>query len=110
LPDGGSEWIFVLADALVRDSRAYQAGAYAAGIVLTAYLSKPAGRVSTFGIAFKPGGAAAASRLPAKELTGLVVPLEILWGSAGSSAADRLARENCSRALTISVSESRDGR
>ena len=92
LPDGGSEWIFVLADPLVRASRAYQAGAYAAGIALAAYLSESAGRVLTFGVVFRPGGAAAVSRLPANQLTGLVVPLQDVWGPGAASTADRLAQ------------------
>ena len=90
LPDGGSEWFFVLADPLVRDAEIHRAGAYAAGTALAAYASKPAGRMLTFGITFKPGGAAAFSRLPANELAGLVVPLETLWGSTGAGVAERL--------------------
>lgn len=92
LPDGGSEWLFVLADPLVRGSRIHRAGAYAAGIALSAYPSKPAGRAAVFGIAFRPGGAAAFSRLPARELAGCVVPLDALWGPAGATATERMAR------------------
>src|SRR5262245_8724199 len=81
LPDGGSDWVFVLGDPLVRSSRVLPTGAYAAGVPLAAYLSKPAGRMLTVGIVFKPAGAAAVTRLPACELTNRVVQLESLWDS-----------------------------
>jgi AraC-like DNA-binding protein len=90
LPDGGSEWVFVLAAPLVRASQVHRAGAYAAGTALSAYASRPAGAMLTFGVAFRPGGAAAVSRLPASELTNRVVPLEILWGPAAGGLAERL--------------------
>ena len=91
LPDGGSEWIFVLADPLLRGSHVHSAGAYAAGTALTACRSRTVGRMLTFGVVFRPGGAAAVSRVAANELTGLVVPLACLWGPAGSDVAERLA-------------------
>jgi len=91
LPDGGSEWVFVLADPLLRDAHVQRAGAHAAGTALAAYRSRPAGRVLTFGVVFRPGGAAAVSHLSADELAGRVVPLEFLWGAAASELAERLA-------------------
>ncbi len=91
LPDGGSEWFFVFADPLVRASQLHRAGAYAAGVTPSAFLSKPAGRMLLFGIAFRPGGAAAVTGLPANELTGRTVPLEVLWGRRAESIAERMA-------------------
>jgi AraC-like DNA-binding protein len=91
LPDGGSEWVFVLGDPLMRGPLVHRAGAHAAGIALTASLSRPAGRMRTLGVAFRPGGAAAVLRQPASELTGRVVPLDSLWGSSGSELVERLA-------------------
>src|SRR5262245_2285937 len=98
LPDGGSEWVFVLADPLVRGEDVHRAGAYAAGTRLTACLSRPAGRMLTLGVAFKPAGAAAVLRVSASDLTDRAIPLEHVWGPPGRDIAVRLAEPRGFRA------------
>ena len=92
LPDGGSEWVFVLGDPLSRDGVVHGAGAHAAGTVQAAYLSRPVGRLLTFGVAFHPGGASMFTPVPADQLVGSAVALEHLWGGCALHLAEQLAR------------------
>lgn len=91
LPDGGSEWLFVLGDPLSRGDVVHAAGAHVAGPALTAYRSAPAGRMLTFGIAFHPGGAGAFMPVPVNRLVGRSVALAHLWGGDAHRLVDRLA-------------------
>jgi AraC-like DNA-binding protein len=92
LPDGGSEWIFVLGDPLERSRLVLGPGAYASGTAVGACLSRHVGRVLTFGVAFHPGGAGAFVRLPSDRLTGRTVQLERLWGRLAQHLVERLSQ------------------
>jgi AraC-like DNA-binding protein len=68
---------------------------------------RPAARIATMGIRFRPGGAAAFFHLPLHEVTDRSVPLASLWGAAGrrfeqavcDSTDDRVRRRRAESAL-----------
>src|SRR5689334_17837092 len=81
LPDGRSEWLFVLGDPLLRDGAPVPAGAHVSGVPLRARFSRAGGSVLVVGVVFEPGCAAAALPVPACALTGSAAPLSAVWGS-----------------------------
>jgi hypothetical protein len=91
LPDGYSEWLFVLCDPLLRGAHQIGFGAHVFGVTLQALLSKPTGRLLVVGVAFHPGCAAAALPVSAHELAGRAAALPDLWGRNGALIVERLA-------------------
>ena len=78
-----------------RGAGARQPRAFVVGQLTRSLLVRPAARVETWGIRFRPGGAAAFLEGGMQELTGRVVDLETLWGTEGRRIIERIgeARE-----------------
>lgn len=94
MPDGSLEIIFNLADPFRRyhpdGSRETQPLAIVAGQMRSSALIEPSGEVRLFGIRFHHAGAYPFFRFPLNELTGHIVPLEQVWGSAARSVEGRI--------------------
>jgi AraC-like DNA-binding protein len=63
---------------------------FVAGQMMRPLAVRPGRRIDTWGVRFRPGGAAACLGPDLERLTSRLVPLEDLWGSAGRWEADRL--------------------
>lgn len=98
VPDGCMEMILHCADRFEgvdeRGARV-QPRAFVVGQMIRPLVVRPAARVETWGIRFRPGGAAAFLEGGMQELTGRVVDLETLWGAEGRRIVERIgeARE-----------------
>jgi AraC-like DNA-binding protein len=63
---------------------------FVAGQLTRALAIRPGARLDTWGVRFRPGGAAACLGPDLERLASCLVPFEDLWGRAGRSEADRL--------------------
>jgi AraC-like DNA-binding protein len=91
IPDGCSEWLFVLGDPLWRDVTRLGYGAHVCGLRQRALLSRPTGRLLIVGVTFAPGSAAAALPVSAHELAGRDAALDDLWSGGARALVQRLA-------------------
>jgi len=94
VPDGCMEIVLHLGDRFEQvapcGTVAPQPRAFVVGQMLRPLVVRPGARVETWGIRFRPGGAAPFFRAGMQELTGRVVGLESLWGGDGERFAGRL--------------------
>jgi len=83
-PDGCIELIVHLGDpfrAQADGALAAQPISFLVGQMVRPMVLQPGGRVATFGIRFRPGGARPFFGVPLGELAGSTTPLEALWGT-----------------------------
>jgi AraC-like DNA-binding protein len=108
LPDGRIELIIHL-EGRVRASDGgpmrLQPQALIAGQLTGPRWLQPQGRVRALGVRFRPGGAAAAMRVPLHELTGREAPLDDIFGAAGGRLTDRVMNAGCDAARKAAVEE-----
>lgn len=90
LPDGGVHLVFNLGDAPAQPGNVGSAGE-AVGARCGPSLLHMAGRIEQVTVSLRPGGMAALLGVPAGELAGREVPLDLLWGPRAAEAVDRLA-------------------
>ena len=97
LPDGSIQLVINLRADLTRvydrknpnDGHIYR-GSVISGAHSEFVVIDTAEQASVIGVHFKPGGAFPFLRLPANELHNMHVPLDALWGIAGTHLRDRL--------------------
>jgi len=94
VPDGCMEIVLHCGDRFDRLGERGQAerqpAAFVVGQMTRPLVVRPAARIETWGIRFRPGGAAAFLDGGLQELTGHVVALETLWGAEGRRWVERI--------------------
>ena len=94
VPDGCLEIVLHLGDRFERvapgGGTATQPRAFVVGQMLGPLVVRPAARVETWGVRFRPGGAAPYLGGAVRDLTGRIVDLESVWGSEGERIVARL--------------------
>src|SRR5262247_3055646 len=94
VPDGCMEIVLHLEDRFARVDRAGDAAtqprAFVVGQMLAPLVVRPAARVETWGIRFRPGGAAPYVGGGMQEFAGRLIELESVWGSDGARFVGRV--------------------
>jgi AraC-like DNA-binding protein len=94
-PDGCPELIFHLGDPFQRIDAAGRAvsqqRAVFVGQIDGPFAVRPTGRAAIFAVRFRPAGAAAFFREPARTLTNLSTPLDALWRRDAGELTERIA-------------------
>lgn len=95
LPDGCPELIFNLSDRFrklnTKNEYEFQPRTIAAGQLTKHLLIGPSGKVSLFGVRFKPAGAFGVFRFPLSQLTDRIECLGDIWGSNEDRLHEKLA-------------------
>jgi AraC-like DNA-binding protein len=93
LPDGQATVVFRLLDegSRLNGRRIASGGVYAVGARTTVLRKSVTNQPLSIAVIFRPGGAAPFFRVPMRELTDCIVPLEELWDAEGRVLHERLA-------------------